>query len=262
MRVLPIIRFNAAADLPQSALKAGFRPDAKGTHSSRTIMLEDLAAVFGATRADAQRRDYVAAITESNCLGKPTASTRRLSAQRLSELYMLDPSLPLFRVFRRLWDQDKEGRKLLAILLAIARDPLLAATAEPVISLPEGAEYQRDASRHALKLLCGERFNDSILDKVLRNTASSWTQSGHLQGRTFKKRCAVDATAHAAVFALYLSYLTGFRGAQLFSSGWFRVLDCTPGHAQNLALEAKRLSLIDLRIAGDVVDLKLERLAA
>lgn len=244
--------------------EAGLRPDAMGTHSSRTIMLEDLAAVLGATPSDARRPHYVAAITESNCLGKPTVSTRRLSAQRLSELYILDPTLPLFRVFRRLWEQDrnKEGRKLLAILLAIGRDPLLAATAESVVSLPEGAEYQRDASRRALKLLTGERFNDSILDKVLRNTASSWTQSGHLQGRTFKKRCAVQATVHAAVFALYLSYLTGFRGAELFSSGWFRVLDCTPGHAQSLALEAKRLSLIDLRIAGQVVDLKLDRLAA
>jgi hypothetical protein len=246
--------------LPQSALVAGLKADAKGTHSSRTIMLGDLAAVLSATRDDAHRRDYVAAITESNCLGKPTGSTRRLSAQRLSELYILDPSLPLYRVFRRLWDQDAAGRPLLAIVLAVARDPLLAATAEPVLSLPVGAEYQREASRQALRRVAGERFNSSILDKVLRNTASSWTQSGHLQGRTFKKRCAVKATVGSAVLALYLGYLTGFRGSDLFASGWFRLLDCTPSRARELALEAKRLGLIDLRIAGDVVDLKLDRL--
>ncbi len=254
------IRLRTAANLPPPALRAGFKADAKGTHSSRTIMLEDLAAVLAATQGNAQRSEYLVAITESNCLGKPTASTRRLSAQRLSELYILDPSLPLYRVFRRLWDQDKEGRELLAMLLAVARDPLLAATAEPVLSLPVGAEYQRDASRQALRLLTGERFNSSILDKVLRNTASSWTQSGHLQGRTFKKRRAVGATVCSAVFALYLGHLTGFRGSDLFASGWFQVLDSTPGHARELALEAKRLSLIDLRIAGDVVDLNLDRM--
>ena len=239
---------------------AGLKAHAKGTHSSRTIMLQDLAAVLSATRDDARRPEYIAAITESNCLGKPTGSTRRLSAQRLSELYILDPSLPLYRVFRRLWDQDVAGRPLLAIVLAVARDPLLAATAEPVLSLPVGAEYQREASRQALRRVAGERFNSSILDKVLRNTASSWTQSGHLQGRTFKKRCAVKATVGSAVLALYLGYLTGFRGSDLFASGWFRLLDCTPSRARELALEAKRLGLIDLRIAGDVVDLKLDRL--
>lgn len=251
---------NAEGEMPQPALMAGLKADAKGTHSSRTIMLGDLASVLSATRDDARRPDYVAAITESNCLGKPTGSTRRLSAQRLSELYILDPSLPLYRVFRRLWDQDAAGRSLLAIVLAVARDPLLAATAEPVLSLPVGAEYQREASRQALRRVAGERFNSSILDKVLRNTASSWTQSGHLQGRTFKKRCAVKATVGSAVLALYLGYLTGFRGSDLFASGWFRLLDCTPSRARELALEAKRLGLIDLRIAGDVVDLKLDRL--
>lgn len=254
------LKLSALGELPASALHAGFKVGAKGAHSSRTLMLDDLTAVLAATSVDAKRSDYVAAITESNCLGKPTASTRRLSAQRLSELYALDPILPVFRVFRRLWDQDQAGRKLLAMLLAVARDPLLAATADAVVYLPVGGEYQRDTGRQALKLLTGERFNPSILDKVLRNTASSWTQSGHLQGRTFKKRCRVETSVHSALFALYLSHLTGFRGAELFSSSWFTLLDCPPGRARELALEAKRLSLIDLRIAGDVVDLKLDRL--
>ena len=223
-------------------------------------MLHDLASVLAATSPSAPRAQYVAAITESNCLGKPTTSTRRLSAQRLSELYGLDPAIPVFRVFRRLWDLDLKGRKLLALLLSIARDPLLAATAASIISLPIGAELQRESTRQALREIAGERFNTSILDKVLRNTASSWTQSGHLDGRMFKTRRLVEPTVYAATFALYLSYLAGFRGGDLFTSGWFAVLDCTPGRARELALEAKRLGLIDLRITGDVIDLKLERL--
>ncbi|MEW6166675.1 MAG: hypothetical protein AB1651_03110 [Pseudomonadota bacterium] len=254
------IRFSVQAKLPEGARAVGFKVGAKGAHSSRTLMADDLTSVLAGTAASARRADYVAAITDANCLGKPTASTRRLSAQRLSELYGLDPDIPLFRVFRRLWELDSKGRTLLALLLAIARDPLLAATAAPILSLAPGAELQRDLARQALRLVAGERFNPNILDKVLRNAASSWTQSGHLEGRTFKKRRLVEPTVATATYALYLSHVTGFRGPELFSSGWFAVLDCTPGRARELVLEAKRLGLIDLRIAGDVVDLKLDRL--
>jgi hypothetical protein len=38
------------------------------------------------------------------------------------------------------------------------------------------------------------------------------------------------------------------------------VLDCSLATAKELALEAKRLGLIDLRMAGDVVEFGLSRL--
>lgn len=253
-------RFSSRSEIPEVALSAGFKAGAKGAHSSRTLMAGDLAAVLAATPPSARRTDYLAAITDGNCLGKPTASTRRLSAQRLSELYGLDPSILLFRIFRRLWDLEGKARALLALLLAIARDPLLAATASPILTLSPGAEFQRDAARQNLRESVGERFNPSILDKVLRNAASSWTQTGHLEGRTFKKRRLVEPTVPTAIYALYLSHLTGFRGLELFNSGWLAVLDCPPVRARELALEGKRLGLVDLRIAGDVVDIRLDRL--
>jgi hypothetical protein len=39
-----------------------------------------------------------------------------------------------------------------------------------------------------------------------------------------------------------------------------RVLDCNPSQARELALDAKRSGLLDLRMAGDVVELNLSRL--
>lgn len=238
----------------------GFRFGAKGTHTSRTIMLADLEAVLDAAPGTAKRADYAAAIIEGNCLSKATASTRRLSSQRLGELYGLDPGLPLFRILRRLWTLDAEGHALLALLTAIARDPLLAATCSAVIPLPIGAELQRDSMKAALRALVEDRLNESILEKVCRNAASSWTQSGHLEGRTFKKRRPVRATPATVALALYLAHAAGYRGAEVFSSGWVRLLDCDPGQARQLALEAKRIGLIDLRMAGDVVELNIARL--
>src|SRR6185437_16861750 len=103
----------------REAEKIGFRFGAKGTHTSRTMMLEELSRVLEATNQDARRTDYAAAIVDGNCLLKPTASTRRLSNQRLGELYGLDTAIPLFRVLRRLWDISADGRPLLALLVAI-----------------------------------------------------------------------------------------------------------------------------------------------
>lgn len=244
----------------EEATRAGFRFGAKGTHTSRTLMFPELSAALAATPANGSRADYAAAIIDANCLGKPTAATRRLTNQRLGELYALDPEVPVFRVLRRLWPGDETGRPLLALQCALARDPLLAETAAPITELPPGGEFQRDAVRSALRKAVGDRLNEATLEKVIRNVAASWSQSGHLEGRTFKRRRRVRATPAAIAYGLYLARLAGFRGAQLFSSGWVRLLDCAPSRARELALEAKRIGLIDLRIAGEVVDISFERL--
>ena len=198
--------------------RAGLRFGAKGTHTSRTIMLAELRGLFSAVPMDGRWEDYAAAIVEDNCLGKPTASTRRLTLQRLKELYCLDPNLPIFCILRRLWTVDGPGRPLLALSAALARDPLLTATAPAVLPLPDGAEFQRGAMRDCLQSAVGDRLNESILDKVVRNAASSWTQSGHLEGRTFKFRRRVEATPSTVAFGLYLGYTAGFRGDELFRS--------------------------------------------
>lgn len=223
-------------------------------------MLAEISAVLAATPDSASREQYAAAIIDENCLGKATAATRRLTNQRLGELYALDPGTPIFRVLRRLWAVDEVGRPLLALQCAIARDPLLAATVSTVVALPAGSDLQRDALKAVLREVVNERLNEATLDKVIRNTASSWAQAGHLVGRTFKKRAQVRPTPGTVAFGLYLGYAAGFRGMQLFSTAWLSVLDCIPASARDMAVEAKRAGLIDLRISGEVIDLVLDRL--
>jgi hypothetical protein len=226
------------------------------------MMFDELQALLASTVASSGRKDYARAIIDDNVLAKPTLSTRKLSNQRLGELYGLDPSVPVFRVMRRLWDADETSRRLLALLLALARDPLLAGTAPAIIAMSEGEEFPRARAREVLRHAVGNRLNDSILDKVLRNAASSWTQSGHLEGRTFKKRRRVTPTPWTLAFALYLGRAVGFRGSELFSTGWVAAIDASPAVGQSLAREAKRLGLIDLSMSADVVDISLDRLDA
>ena len=114
----------------------------------------------------APRQAYAEAIIEDNLLGKQTTATRKLTNQRLGELYGLTPTLPLFAVLRRAWARDQPGRPLIALLCALARDPLLKASQQAVLPLPAGAELMRSSLSGALRAATGHRLNDSILDKV------------------------------------------------------------------------------------------------
>jgi hypothetical protein len=146
----------------------GFRFGDKGTHTSRTMMLAELTDVLGAVPAAGARQDYVGAVVEANCLRKPTTSTRRLTLQRLTELYGLDPEIAMFRVLRRLWDSDPVSHPLVALLAALARDPLLVATSQAILPLAEGIEMPRKSMSEQLRAAVGERLSDATLDKVIR----------------------------------------------------------------------------------------------
>jgi hypothetical protein len=243
-----------------NAIAAGFRFGHIGTHTSRTIMFKELTATLAAVPADARPAAYRRALIEENSLGKQTVATRRLTFQRLRELYAMDPSIALFRILRRLWDLDTGSHALLALLISLARDPLLLATANVVIGLQEGMEFHRSAMRDALAEAVGDRLNESTLDKVVRNAASSWAQSGHLKGRTFKFRQTVRPTPPSVALALYLAQAAGFHGDESLTSGWLKVLDSSASTALEIATAAKRLGLLDLRVAGEVFDLNLDRL--
>jgi hypothetical protein len=249
--------------LPEAAeprSEVGFRFGSVGTHSSRTLMLAELVSVLNYTTSDTERDGYKHSVIDDNCLGKPTSSTRRLSFQRLSELYSLDPQVSLFRLLRRLWAMDAGSQPHLALLVALARDPLLRASAPAVLNLKVGEEFRRADAEDALRAVTDGRLNDSILAKVVRNCASSWAQAGLLQGRTFKYRRQIKPHFVGVTMALATGYLAGFRGDSLFASPWMRVLDADPATARNLALEAKRAGLLDLRISDKIVDLQFERL--
>ena len=121
---------------PPAAKRAGFRFGARGSHSSRTIMLVELGELLTALPEDATHAAYSEAVVADNALGKTTVASRRHSHQHLRELYGCDPRLPIFRILRRLWLLDKPGRPLLALLAALARDPVLRATVPAVLPLP------------------------------------------------------------------------------------------------------------------------------
>ena len=241
-------------------IKAGFRIGDIGTHTSRTIMFKELELLLSDQEPNVSRNDYVSAIVEQNCLGKRTVSTRKLSCQRLNELYGLDPSIILFRILRYFWNVDENGRPLLSFLSALARDPLLRVTSTPVLQMIPGEELVRQKLTEALRNSVENRFNESTLDKVVRNTSSSWTQSGHLKGRGRKYRQKVNPTPVVTAYALLLGYILGIRGNGLFKTLWAKILDTPAEELVSLATDAKRLGLLDLSQAGGVVEVSFTRM--
>lgn len=234
----------------------GFRSGDRGTHTSRTIMLRELTELLRTVPPRSAADQYRSAIIDDNILGKKTHATRRLTAQRLVELYGVDPKIPLFRILRQFWDSDRQGRSLLAFQLAYARDPLLRATADPVLSAPIGRPIQTTSITEYLAERLGPRLNDSVRAKVARNAASSWTQSGHLSGRTSKVRTHPVATTSAVTFALVLGYLAGNRGLALFKTEWTRLLDLTGTNLQSFVASAGRQGLLAIKQLGDVAEVR------
>lgn len=236
--------------------RLGFRDGDKGTHSSRTIMLGELATLLGAAPSDAPRARLRELIVDDNLLGKRSAGNRLSSYKHLSELYALDVSAPVYRLMRRLWDEDEEGRPLLALLCAVARDPLLRGSAHIVLDAQVGARLTSDK----LAATVGRPLAASTLASIGRNLASSWTQAGFLSGVMTKTRTRARATPSAAAYALALGFMEGGRGSLLLTTPWTRLLDCPADEVLALVRQAARRGWVEYRAAGEVMDLRVEAL--
>jgi hypothetical protein len=123
-----------------------------------------------------------------------------------------------------------------------------------VLELSPGQVFDRELMAEGLRTATKDRLNDSTLDKVVRNAASSWAQSGHMEGRTFKKRILVRPTAGPVVMALFLGFLQGIRGPGILRSFWCQALDAPPEVLARIASTASMSGLIRFRMAGDVID--------
>ena len=239
-------------ELPENV---GFRNGDCGVHSSRDMMLDELKILLTTKPADSSKEDYRKAIIEENVLSKKTAQTRRTTAKKMCELYTLDPKVVLFRILRFLWDREDKGRPLLACLCAHARDPILRMTSHAVLSAPEGAPVSSAMLAQAVNAATSGRFYPSTVQAIGSRAVSSWTQSGHLNGRQMKIRRRAQATPANTAYALFLGYLTGVRGSLLFETYWAALLDIAPSQLDNLAFDAAQLGWLDYRKAGNVTDI-------
>ena len=232
----------------------GFRDGAASVHTSRTMMLGELTLLLGKVPAPAKASDYAAAVVDDNLLGKPTQTTRKRTAQRLTELYALDPTCTLFRLLRHFWATDQAGRPMLAYLTAAARDPLLRETTPFVLGVPDGQPLGPNETAKHLGETYPNRFQSSTALATAQRLASSWTQAGYLRGKVKKVRTRPAATAAVVAHAAVFGYLCGLRGRSLLDSTWTRLLGLTPSEVADAMGEASRQGWLSYKAAGSVVE--------
>lgn len=225
-------------------------------HTARTMMLEDLKLLLSyVNNPDASKKDYLKAIEEDNCLGKRSGKTRKLTCKHLIELYSLDPSITIFRALRYFWERDSDGQPLLALICAYSRDALLRMSAPFIIHHKSGEIVNRESLEVHIEKKFTDRFSEATLKSLAQNLNSTWTKSGHLKGKAKKVRARASATPGSVSYALFLGYLAGVRGEELFKTWYVRLLDCPIDRSIELAEEASRRGWIIFKRVGDVVEI-------
>ena len=228
-----------------------------GAHQSKTMMFRELEALIS-TGASLPEEFRTAAIDE-NAIGKATNSTRRLTFKHLASLYGLLDQPPLTKALLKMWPSDLHGRRLQALLVALARDPLLRETAPAIILGSVGQSVQYPWLRDALLAAFPERFSEKTLRSLAQNCASSWTQSGHLKGAVKKLRQRVMPTPSTVAFAALIATASGFGGPAILSSSWMRILDLGPEQALDGLRRAQAIGLARVRSAGDVTEISVRQ---
>ncbi len=236
--------------------RLGFRDGAKGTHSSRTLMLGELELLLSEARPEMSIADYRKLVVDENVLGKPTYTTREHTVRKLKALYGLEPEIPIFRTLVRLWPLDHDSHPLLALLAGYARDPLLRLLASPVLDAPVGSVVSAPALIAEAERVVPGRFSETNLRAIASRVLSTFLQSGHLDGRSEKRRVRVSATTVAASYAFFLAYLEGFRAQRIFTSVWPALLDLRDDRLPEVAFDAARRGLMDYRQVGNVIELR------
>ena len=224
------------------------------TTASHTIGIPHLVELLREVPSDASADQYRQAVVEDNILGRPTLAGRQRSFRHLRELYFLDPGRVEFAALRSLWDIDPAAQPLLAGLLAFTRDEVLRASFAAIADLPVGSGVTSADLTAAVAAQFGNEMSESTLGKTGRNTGACWTQTGHLAGRAKKVRTEVEARPVAIAYAAYLGHLAGGRGLGVLDNPWSQILGLAPGRTLEALRDAHTQGLLDLLVAGNVVD--------
>jgi len=237
--------------------RAGIKLSGGGVHQSKTMMLAELTAFLHATQASSASAAEL--VIEHNTLGKPTSSARKIALARLTGLYAIAEPVPIAAAVFALWQNDPTGRPLLALLTALARDPLLRDSAAAVLPAAQGTAVRWPNIAASLADQYPDRFSPKMLKSLAQNCASTWTQSGHLHGHINKIRTRARPTPAVAAFAALLATVCGFGGPALLDSPWLELLDLPTGERLSLLRQAEAQGFVRIRTAGDMLEIMVRQ---
>ncbi|MEE1982160.1 hypothetical protein [Shewanella xiamenensis] len=232
----------------------GFKFGKNGAHSARSMMIEELKVLLFSRDQDAFKADYECDIVSFNILHKPTEKSRKLTFRHLVDLYGLDNQILLFSVFRKWWELNEDTQAVLALQLAVARDPLLRASIDVILPLEAGEHLPREKMEAFLAKDDPDRFSPASLKSFSQNINGTWTQAGFLSGRAKKYREIPKVSFVNVAYALFLAHCEGLSGQRMFDSQWCRMLAQDKERLFELAHRASLRGLIKFKQASEVVE--------
>lgn len=238
----------------QQLTEFGFRFGTAGPHSARSMMIEELKTLLFARPESASLDDYRQDIEVFNVLHKPTENARKYTFQPIATLYGLSPVIPLFKIFRQWWELSIESQSMLALQLAVARDPILRSSAKIILPLQLGERLTREEVEDFLKQEIPNKYSAASLKSIAQNINGTWTQSGYLEGRNKKHRIQPKATYVNLAYALFLAHCHGLSGQRMFDSFWCQMLSQDKEHLFELAHRASLRGLINFKQVSEVIE--------
>ena len=238
----------------------GFSKAGVGGHSARSMMYLEMRMLVHAMPLNVTLDDFVKAIVEENILEKPTLSSRKKSFRHLFELYGMDPTKALFRVFWDLAHADLDSLPQLCLVCAYARDPQLRHSFELIRSLRLGEILERSAMEQHLENGFPSRFSPAMKKSMAQNVNTSWTFGGHLAGRSKKTRRLSAALPISAAYAMFVGYLTGLRGERLLDSTFAALVSPNRSQLQTALALASARGLLSIKQAAGIVEFDFSNL--
>ncbi|ASM54508.1 hypothetical protein PNIG_a2498 [Pseudoalteromonas nigrifaciens] len=233
----------------------GFKFGKNGAHSARSMMIEDLKLLLFSRDEAATQEDYREDIVNFNILHKPTEKSRLLTYRHLIDLYTLDKNITLFSVLRSWWEIKEDSQALLALQLAVARDPLLRSSVQVIQQLEIGEHLPRETMETFLAKDDPMRFSSASLKSFAQNINGTWTQAGYLSGKNKKYREIPLVSFVNVAYSLFLGHCNGYSGQRLFDSFWCQMLCQDMNTLYDLAYMASLRGLIKYKHAGDVIEI-------
>lgn len=238
----------------------GFTNARVGGHSSRSMMLPEMEALVRTMPLTTNEKDFAKAVIEENVLDKPTLSSRKKSLRHLIELYGLDSSKALFRVFWNMGHTDAEALTQLCLVCVYARDPQLRQSFELIRILHNGEVLERVQMEEHLEKGFPGRFSPALKKSMAQNVNTTWTVSGHLAGKAKKTRRLPEPRPISAAYAMFVGYLTGLRGESLLNSNFAALVASNRSQLQAALGLASARGLLSLKQAAGIVEFDFSNL--
>lgn len=222
---------------------------------ARSMMFNEIQTLHNALPLDASVEDIKTAIVDGNILAKPTQSSREKSYRHLVELYGLDYYKPVYRAMRKLGRESPKDLSLLAMLCVYGRDPQLRHSFAMIDSLSPGTVLPRENMESHLEEGFPGQFSAAMKKSLAQNVNTTWSASGHLEGRAKKMRRIPRGGWAASTYAMFLGYLLGLRGEILLNSVFGHLVASQPAQLiAHLSTAASR-HWLRLRHAGGVIEI-------